>query len=68
MSGSEIKSDVDGTLSQIDLQQGGAVEKGSVAAVVYPESAMRVEAQIEESNLAFIAVGDPVSKIGRASG
>ena len=61
MSGSEIKSDVDGTLSQIDLQQGIAVEKGSVAAVVYPESAMRIEAQIEEANLASIAVGDPVS-------
>ena len=61
MSGSEIKSDVDGTLSQIDLQQGVAVEKGSVAAVVYPESAMRVEARIEEANLASIAVGDPVS-------
>ena len=61
MSGSEIKSDVDGTVSQIDLQQGGTVEKGSVAAVVYPESAMRVEAQIEEGNLASIAVGDPVS-------
>lgn len=61
MSGCEISAGVDGTVSQVDVQQGGAVQKGSVVAVVYPEGAMRVEAQIAESNLASIAVGDPVS-------
>lgn len=61
MSGSEIVSDVDGVVSQINVQQGGNVEKGVVVAVIYPASAMRIEAQIEESNLASVSVGDPVS-------
>lgn len=61
MSGSDITAGVNGTISQIDAQQGGKIEKDSVIAVVYPEGSMRVEAQIEEANLASIAVGDPVS-------
>ena len=61
MSGSDITAGVDGTVSQIDAQQGGAVQKNSVVAVLWPDSAMRVEAQVEEANLASIAVGDPVS-------
>lgn len=61
MSGSDIAAGVDGTVSQVSAQQGGRIEKNSVVAVVYPEGAMRVEAQIEEANLASVAVGDPVS-------
>ena len=61
MSGSEIIAGVDGTISQVNAQQGGAVQKDGVVAVIYPENAMRVEAQVEEANLASIAVGDPVS-------
>ena len=61
MSGSAIPAGVDGTISQINAQQGGNLQKDSVVAVIYPENAMRIEAQIEESNLAYIAVGDKVS-------
>ena len=61
MSGSEITAGVDGTISQVSAQQGGAIQKDSVVAVIYPDNAMRIEAQIEEANLASIAVGDPVS-------
>ena len=61
MSGSDIAAGIEGTISQVSAQQGGKIEKDSVVAVLYPESAMRVEAQIEEANLASIAVGDPVS-------
>lgn len=61
MSGVEIAAGVDGAVDQLSVQQGGAIQKGSVVAVLYPDSAMRVEAQIEEANLAYIAVGDPVS-------
>lgn len=61
MSGSDIAAGVDGTVSQVSAQQGGAVQKNGVVAVLWPDSAMRVEAQVEEANLASIAVGDPVS-------
>ena len=61
MSGTDIAAGVNGTVSQIDAQQGGQVQKNGVVAVIYPDSAMRVEAQIEEANLGNIAVGDPVS-------
>ena len=61
MSGSEIAAGVSGTVSQINAQQGGALQKDGVVAVIYPEGAMRVEAQIAETNLASVAVGDPVS-------
>ena len=61
MSGSDIAAGVAGTISQIDAQQGSKIEKDSVVAVIYPENSMRVEAQIEEANLACIHVGDPVS-------
>ena len=61
MSGSEITAGVDGTVSRIDAQQGGMLQKNGVVAVIYPEGAMRVEAQVEEANLGAIHVGDPVS-------
>lgn len=60
MSGNEIRAAADGVVSQINLSQGGKVEKGSVAAVLYPEGAMRIQAQIAEANLGLIHVGDPV--------
>ena len=61
MSGNQILAEVDGTIAQMNLSQGGKVEKDGVAAVLYPAGAMRIEAQIEEANLSAIAVGDPVS-------
>ena len=61
MSGSDITAGVDGTVSQLNAQQGSDIQKKSVVAVLYPENAMRVEANLEEANLASIAVGDPVS-------
>ncbi len=61
MSGVEIRAGVDGTISQMNAQQGATVQKGEVVAVIYPEGAMRIEAQVEEANLASIHTGDPVS-------
>ena len=60
MSGNEILATGDGVVSQINLTQGGRLEKGSVAAVLYPEGAMQIQAQIAEANLGLIHVGDPV--------
>lgn len=61
MSGSVITAGCDGTVAQMSAQEGGSVQKGEAVATLYPEGAMRVEASIEEANLAYIAVGDPVS-------
>ena len=61
MTGSDITAGVDGTISQIDAKQGSAIQKDSVVAVLYPEGTMRIEAQVEEANLAAIAVGAPVT-------
>ena len=60
MSGSQILATADGVVAQIGLSQGGRLEKGSVAAVLYPEGAMQIQAQIAEANLGLIHVGDPV--------
>ena len=60
MSGSQILATADGVVSQVSLTQGGRLEKGSVAAVLYPEGAMQIQAQIAEANLGLIHVGDPV--------
>ena len=61
MSGSTITAGIAGTISQLNAQQGGAIQKDEVVAVLYPEGAMRIEASVEEANLASIQVGDPVS-------
>lgn len=61
MSGSEITAGINGTISQLNAQQGGTIQKDEVVAVLYPEGAMRIEASVEEANLASIHVGDPVS-------
>lgn len=61
MSGNVIFAGEGGTLSAVNAQQGGSVQKGEVVATIYPEGAMRVVAQIEEANLAAINPGDPVS-------
>ena len=61
MSGSDIAADIDGIVYQVNAQQGSPIQKDSVAAVLYPADAMRIEAKIEEASLSDIAVGDPVS-------
>lgn len=61
MSGIDIPAGINGTVSQLNAQQGATIQKGDVVAVLYPEGAMRIEAQVEEANLSSIAVGDPVS-------
>ena len=61
MSGSDISAGIDGTICQLNAQQGASVQKDDVVAVLYPEGAMRIEAQVEEANLSNIHVGDAVS-------
>ena len=61
MSGAQITADTAGTIYQLNLNQGSKTEKDSVAAVIYPEGKMRIEAQVSEYNLYEIAVGDKVN-------
>ena len=61
MRGNQILAETNGTVAELKLEQGGKVEKNSVAAVLYPAGSMRIEAQVDEADLASIAVGDPVT-------
>ena len=61
MSGSEIRATVSGTVAQISLQEGARTEKDAAAATIYPDGAMRVEAQVAETDLGEIHVGDAVN-------
>lgn len=61
MSGAQISASAAGTIAQLNLNQGDKVEKNSVVAVLYPEGMMRIEAQVSETNLSEIAVGDRVN-------
>ena len=61
MSGNQILAEADGVVAELNLSQGGKIEKDGMAAVMYPDGSMRIEARIEEANLSQIAVGDPVT-------
>lgn len=61
MSGSEITATADGMLAKVNMEQGGKLEKDGVAAVLYAPESMRIEAEVLESDLGYIAVGDTVS-------
>lgn len=61
MRGNQILAETNGTVAELKLEQGGKVEKNSVAAVLYPAGSMRIEAQVDEADLSSIAVGDPVT-------
>lgn len=61
MSGSQILADISGVVAQVNAQQGTALEKGSVAAVLYAPESMVIEAQISEANLGSVHTGDAVS-------
>lgn len=60
MSGNQILAETDGTVAELNLTQGGKIEKNATAAVLYPSGAMRIEAEIAEADLSCVAVGDPV--------
>lgn len=60
MSGNQILAEEDGTIAEINLSQGSKIEKGSIAAVLYPNESMQIEAKVEETNLASLNVGESV--------
>ena len=61
MSGCSITAPVDGYIASISASQGGQVMESASVAAIYPAGAMRIEAEVSESDLGSIAVGDAVS-------
>ena len=57
----EIRTEIDGVIGSISVQAGGNIEKGSVAAEIYPTNRMRVEAAIPEDYVNMVSEGDPVT-------
>lgn len=57
----DIVATASGVMGQLNLTQGEAVTRDSVAAVIYPSDAMWIEATVNEGDLAYIQEGDPVT-------
>lgn len=60
MSGLDIVSPVRGTVAEVMATEDTALSKGASAFVLYPDSAMRIEASVPETDLGAVAVGDSV--------
>lgn len=58
--GAEIRAQVGGVIASVSMEAGAAVSKNETVAVVYPEGAMRLETSVNETDLPFLRVGDPV--------
>ena len=61
MSGKQVYAGTAGTVAQLNLEEGSQIQKNGVVAVIYPDQALRIEAQVNENDLGYVAVGDPVS-------
>ena len=60
MTGTEIRSENAGVVAKINAEQGSAIAKDSVVAVLYTRDSMRVSAEVPEDSLDQIAAGDSV--------
>lgn len=60
MTGTEILAGTDGTVASLNVEQGGTVTKGSVVAVIYPRDSVWVVADVAETDLADLKVGQKV--------
>ncbi len=61
MTGLDIVSPVSGTVSEVKATVDATLNKGETAFVIYPDTAMWIEASVNETDLGSIAVGDQVS-------
>jgi len=61
MTGTEVAAGHDGILGSISVNEGGSVQKDSIAAVIYPTDVMRAEAYVTEDYRSMIHEGDTVS-------
>lgn len=60
ISGADICAEVAGIVGAVNAEEGGALEKDSLAAVIYPAGSMQIIAQVSETDLRSISVGDRV--------
>lgn len=60
MSGMELYCNIEGVVASVKAECGNAVQKDGVIATIYPTDAMRIEAQVSEEDLGYVAEGDPV--------
>ncbi len=60
MTGTEIKAGTDGVISSLSVSQGTDVAKGSPMAEIYPKDAVQVTAEVTESDLKELSVGQKV--------
>lgn len=58
--GTEIKAGTDGIVSSLSVSAGTTVSQSSVIAQIYPKDAVRVKAEVTESDLKDLAVGQKV--------
>lgn len=61
MSGCSVTAPIDGYIAAISASAGSQVMESAPVATIYPLDAMRIEAEVSESDLGSIAVGDAVS-------
>ncbi len=62
-SSATINVEVSGIVAELNAFQGAALEENAVAAVIWPNNAMQIEATIPESDLMYIHPGDAVSLV-----
>lgn len=60
MSGMELYCNVEGIVASVKAEPGSTVQKDAVVATIYPRNAMRIEAQVAEEDLCYVAEGDQV--------
>lgn len=60
MTGTEVTAPVSGAVGSISVSAGGAIQKGSLAAVLYPAERMQAEAFVSEEICSLIHEGDPM--------
>ena len=60
MTGTEICAGMDGTIASLNVKQGGTVTKDSVVAVIYPKDAVWVAANVAETDLQDLQIGQNV--------
>ena len=58
-----MNAEVSGVIAELNAVQGSALEEDAVAAVIWPDDAMQIEATINEADLMYIHPGDTVSLV-----
>jgi len=60
MTGTEIKAGTDGVIASLSVEEGGTIAKDGLAAQIYPKDDVWVTAEVTETDLMQIAVGQQV--------